>query len=352
MSIEGIFRKSGNIRRLKDLTDAIDRDASSVDLTTDNPVQLAALLKKFLRELPDPLMTFKLYRLLTATQCMLWFLFPPALRVDIISALDGPEKRRQLRFVSMLLPKSHRDTLEVIFVFLKFVASFAHMGEGHPDEETGSKMDLGNLAIVIAPSILYSQGRDAVRDDQFGAIDVITELLEEQDDFLSVPPELMPILKDQELFVNLTELPSKEFLKKCDTYMKGKQGNGPSRPAPPMSHYTNGSGTGRMQTLAPERPPLGSMSPSERPVRNQTHPGLPAGSMSFPPPGSPATPIAQLQGQHAPPLRPALPEEQSWSPPIPRMPNPTGSPSSRPTSYVQPRSVPQSSGIPSDLPYS
>lgn len=69
MSVEGIFRKNGNIRRLKDLTDAIDRDPSTVDFTQDNPVQLAALLKKFLRELPDPLLTFKLHRLFVAAQC-------------------------------------------------------------------------------------------------------------------------------------------------------------------------------------------------------------------------------------------------------------------------------------------
>ena len=68
MSVEGIFRKNGNIRRLKELTDAIDRDPSSVDLSQDNPVQLAALLKKFLRELPDPLLTYKLHRLFIATQ--------------------------------------------------------------------------------------------------------------------------------------------------------------------------------------------------------------------------------------------------------------------------------------------
>ena len=69
MSVEGIFRKNGNIRRLKELTDAIDRDSSSVDLTQDNAVQLAALLKKFLSELPEPLLTFKLHRLLVASQC-------------------------------------------------------------------------------------------------------------------------------------------------------------------------------------------------------------------------------------------------------------------------------------------
>ena len=71
MSVEGIFRKNGNIRRLRDLTDAIDRDPLSVDLSQDNPVQLAALLKKFLRDLPDPLMTYKLHRLFVASQCEL-----------------------------------------------------------------------------------------------------------------------------------------------------------------------------------------------------------------------------------------------------------------------------------------
>lgn len=72
MSVEGIFRKNGNIRRLNDLKDAIDRDPSSVDLSQDNPVQLAALLKKFLRELPDPLMTYKLHRLFVASQCQFY----------------------------------------------------------------------------------------------------------------------------------------------------------------------------------------------------------------------------------------------------------------------------------------
>jgi hypothetical protein len=44
-------------------------------LSQDNPVQLAALLKKFLRELPDPLMTFKLHRLFVASQCTFGSLF-------------------------------------------------------------------------------------------------------------------------------------------------------------------------------------------------------------------------------------------------------------------------------------
>ena len=92
----------------------------------------------------------------------------------------------------LVLPKAHRDTLEVLFVFLKWVASFAHL-----DERTGSKMDLPNLATVICPSILYSQGRDAVRDDSFGAIRVVQALLENQDEFYTVPEEFAGLLGDQ-----------------------------------------------------------------------------------------------------------------------------------------------------------
>ncbi len=68
MSVEGVFRKNGNIRGLKDLADKIDAKEVEVDLSRENPVQVAALLKRFLRELPDPLLTYKLYRLFITSQ--------------------------------------------------------------------------------------------------------------------------------------------------------------------------------------------------------------------------------------------------------------------------------------------
>jgi hypothetical protein len=69
MSVEGVFRKNGNIRRLKELAETIDgKGSESVDLTKEHPVQVAALLKKFLRELPDPMLTFKLHRLFITSQ--------------------------------------------------------------------------------------------------------------------------------------------------------------------------------------------------------------------------------------------------------------------------------------------
>ena len=71
MSIEGVFRKNGNIRRLKEISDAFDKQAQPPSLDEENPVQLAALLKKFLRELPDPLLTFKLQKLWLVSQSTL-----------------------------------------------------------------------------------------------------------------------------------------------------------------------------------------------------------------------------------------------------------------------------------------
>ncbi|ANB14681.1 Lrg1p [Sugiyamaella lignohabitans] len=77
MSVEGIFRKNGNIRRLKEFTEKIDKnpDKSSI-LSEENAIQLAALLKKFLRELPEPLMTSKLQKLWIMTQSKYFPLVP------------------------------------------------------------------------------------------------------------------------------------------------------------------------------------------------------------------------------------------------------------------------------------
>lgn len=129
--------------------------------------------------------------------------------------------------------------MEVLFVFLKWVASFSHL-----DAETGSKMDLGNLATVICPSIL--RGRDAGRDETFLSLRVITNLLENQDEFFVVPQEFLPILGDQEYFANMLDLPGKEFMKKCDTYMKVKANKG--------AQHMNGARYPAQNSPYPERP--------------------------------------------------------------------------------------------------
>ncbi len=176
MSVEGVFRKNGNIRRLRELADQIDaKDGEGVDLTRENPVQVAALLKKFLRALPDPLLTFKLHRLfITSQSTSTQSSYRPLDNADIaVEFSDEDKRRRVLHLTCCLLPKSHRDSLEVLFSFLNWVASFSHV-----DEESGSKMDAHNIATVISPNILSSNSKTPGMDDSFLAIEAVHSLIE------------------------------------------------------------------------------------------------------------------------------------------------------------------------------
>lgn len=157
LSVEGVFRKNGNIKRLNDTMAAIDRDGCDAEkLAQQHVVQIAALLKKYLRELPDPLLTFKLHKLFIASQ-----------KIN-----DEEKRRRVLHLTCCLLPKAHRDSLEILCSFFNWVASFHQV-----DEESGSKMDTHNLATVIAPNILYTNAKTPV-DDNFLAIEVVHTLIE------------------------------------------------------------------------------------------------------------------------------------------------------------------------------
>ncbi|KAM0714821.1 hypothetical protein Q7P37_009285 [Cladosporium fusiforme] len=202
MSVEGVFRKNGNIKRLNDVKTEIDvKGVVEVDLSKENPVQVAALLKKFLRELPDPLLTHKLFKLWITSQ-----------RIE-----ESDRRRRLLHLTCCLLPKAHRDTMEVLFTFLNWVSSFSHV-----DEESGSKMDIHNLATVITPNVLYSPYKDDPNakpgangvDETFLAIEAVHSLIECNESMCEVPEDLALILNDSGLWSNNAEITTKEILKR------------------------------------------------------------------------------------------------------------------------------------------
>ncbi|KAL8660947.1 MAG: hypothetical protein Q9202_006071 [Teloschistes flavicans] len=194
MSVEGVFRKNGNIRGLKDLSEKLDAKEVEVDLTKEGPVQVAALLKKFLRELPDPLLTFKLYGLFITSQ-----------KIN-----DDEKRRRVLHLTCCLLPKPHRDSLEILFSFLVWASSFSQV-----DEESGSKMDIHNLATVISPNILKDKSPVAGMDENsFLAIEAVHSLIEYNDQMCEVPEDLQSILNDSSLFNNPSDITTKEILKR------------------------------------------------------------------------------------------------------------------------------------------
>ena len=78
--------------------------------------------------------------------------------------------------------------MEILFSFLKWVASFAQV-----DEESGSKMDIHNLATVMAPNILYgNEKKENTKspapqvDNSFLAIEAVHTLIQMSDVFCEV----------------------------------------------------------------------------------------------------------------------------------------------------------------------
>ncbi|KAI8632088.1 RhoGAP-domain-containing protein [Xylariaceae sp. FL1651] len=206
LSIEGVFRKSGNIKKLTEQVAAVDRDGcDAIRWNDESPHQLAALLKRYLRDLPDPLMTFKLYRLWVAA-----------------TKIKDPDKRRQcLHMACCLLPQTHRDSLEVLFSFFKWVATFHQV-----DEDSGSRMDVHNLARVIAPNILRPNTKSAsFSDEPMTVVACVEELIQSNEEMCMVPAEIMDILSDSTLFSNNGDITTKEILKRIE----GRASNGGSR---------------------------------------------------------------------------------------------------------------------------
>jgi hypothetical protein len=153
VSKEGIFRKNGNIRQLRELADQIDKGVYT-ELTEQTSIQLAALLKRYLRELPEPLLTFRLYNLFTLKN---------------INA-------KLVHLACCLLPKANRDTMLLVFGCLKWISSFSDT----------NKMDVANLARVITPSVLFSKNNADPKKGAHSEIEVVQYLIEYSDELTMV----------------------------------------------------------------------------------------------------------------------------------------------------------------------
>lgn len=225
LSVEGVFRKNGNIKKLGEMVEKIDKE-EPVELGASTVVQIAALLKRYLRDLPDPLMTIKLNRL--------WL---TAAKIN-----DDEQRKYCLHLACCLLPKSHRDCLEILFCFLKWAGSFHQV-----DDEVGSKMDIKNLATVIAPNILYDKTKGPSLDgDPILAIAAVEVLIANIEEMClvscliithrrvlkltgpQVPDEIASYLNDQSFFSNGgSELTTKEILKRFSDRNANGNNHGP-----------------------------------------------------------------------------------------------------------------------------
>ncbi|KAI9482517.1 hypothetical protein BDB00DRAFT_857660 [Zychaea mexicana] len=171
LTIEGIFRKNGNIRELKETCDMVDKghDYTQLLYHDSSAIQLAALLKRFVRDLPEPLLTFKLHKL-------------------FLTSLQMPteaEAKTVLYFACCMLPKPNRDVMQLLFLFLNHVASL----------HEHNKMDIHNIARIFSPSVLYAspvqqqQQQQQPQHNTRDEIEVVQMLIKYQPDFTMVRAE-------------------------------------------------------------------------------------------------------------------------------------------------------------------
>ncbi|BGP22009.1 rho GTPase-activating protein [Rhodotorula toruloides] len=176
MTTEGILRKSGKLRVVNDIINALDSSGGNdtvIDLAALDPVTLADLFKRFLAALPDPVLTGHLFNLFIACSHIK--------NVGI--------RRRAMHLVVCLMPRANRDVMEVIFLFLYWLSTFAHI-----TVKDGNKMELTSIAKIMAPTLLRPHHRPPHPHEVPSMISSVLLLLEDQHLLHSVPVELAQVL--------------------------------------------------------------------------------------------------------------------------------------------------------------
>ncbi|XP_075699155.1 rho GTPase-activating protein 19 isoform X2 [Rhinoderma darwinii] len=139
---EGLFRIPGNSNRLQILKDSLN---TGVDVDVDSgdfhPNDVATLLKMFLGELPEPLLTHRHYHAhLKIADLMLFD--------DKGNRTGAPDKERQieaLQLLFLLLPSPNRNLLKLLLDLLYQTAK----------KQDRNKMSAHNLALMFAPHIIW-----------------------------------------------------------------------------------------------------------------------------------------------------------------------------------------------------
>ncbi|XP_014239278.1 rho GTPase-activating protein conundrum [Cimex lectularius] len=127
---EGLLRVAGNKQRVEILCSKLEREFYQRPEVADHlisiasPHDLATILKKLLRELPQPLLTSQLLS-------------------TFYQAHSIPECARALNLLVLLLPPEHRATLHALLIFLTSLIN----------NSVNNKMSLHNTAMIIAPSL-------------------------------------------------------------------------------------------------------------------------------------------------------------------------------------------------------
>ncbi|XP_052355202.1 rho GTPase-activating protein 6-like isoform X1 [Oncorhynchus keta] len=179
----GIFRVGSSKKRVRQLREEFDRGVD-VQLDEEHSVHdVAALLKEFLRDMPDPLLTKELYTAFINTML-----------------LDCKEQRSATQLLVYLLPACNSDTLHRLLQFLSTVANHAHDSQDKDGQGvTGNKMTSLNLATIFGPNLLHKQKSSdkefsvqspARAEESTAVIAVLQRMIANFHSLFMVPPDL------------------------------------------------------------------------------------------------------------------------------------------------------------------
>ncbi|XP_042075898.1 rho GTPase-activating protein 6 isoform X4 [Haplochromis burtoni] len=179
----GIFRVGSSKKRVRQLREEFDR---GIDVQLDEEYSVhdvSALLKEFLRDLPDPLLTKELYTAFINT-----------------TLLDSYEQQSVVQLLIYLLPACNSDTLHRLLEFLSTVADHAHDQQDKDGQEiTGNKMTALNLATIFGPNLLHKQKStdkeftvqsSARAEESTAVIAVLEKMIASYQALFMVPPDL------------------------------------------------------------------------------------------------------------------------------------------------------------------
>ncbi|XP_069745892.1 rho GTPase-activating protein 6-like isoform X11 [Narcine bancroftii] len=179
----GIFRVGSSKKRVRQLREEFDRGADVVLDEEHSVHDVGALLKEFLRDIPDPLLTRELYTAFISTLL-----------------LDQDEQLSALQLLIYLLPPCNCDTLHRLVEFLAMVTNHAEDSLDKDGQEvTGNKMTSLNLATIFGPNLLHKQKSSdkefsvqssARAEESTAIINVVQKIIENYETLFMVPPEL------------------------------------------------------------------------------------------------------------------------------------------------------------------
>ncbi|XP_024125444.1 rho GTPase-activating protein 40 isoform X1 [Oryzias melastigma] len=166
---EGILRVPGSQSRIKLLQQNLEAKFYSGHISWDevSPNDAAALLKKFIRELPAPLLTAEYLNSFSAVR----------------EITELKQKLHMLNLLVLLLPEPNRNTLKALLEFLSKVVS----------REKKNRMNLWAVATIMAPNLFLHKAvpsrltEGAEKGQAEKAADVMRLLIRYQDLLWTIP---------------------------------------------------------------------------------------------------------------------------------------------------------------------